>query len=187
MARPASTAAAPVTASGRSLPGCRLPPLPVFGAPGAAAGAEADATPAALAAACTVTWVVVVAAVQATATVTAVCSRSRAANLRGAKIRAMPAVSGIHGPVSRNIPFPVSASPVIGTLPASAPSRLPRPATPDTDIGEALTGNAEPSALAGAESITMSCLPTVAGPVAVSLMGTRLTVVVDVPTVTVHV
>ena len=143
--------------------------------------------PAVLAAACTMTCVVVVvvvAAVQATATVTAVCSRSRAANVRGAKMRAIPALAGIHGPVSRNIPFPGSASPVIGTLPGYVP---PRPATPDTDIGEALTGNAEPSVLAGAESVTMSCLPTVAGPVVVKLIGTRLTVVVDVPTVTVHV
>ena len=99
-------------------------------------------------------------------------------------MRAIPAFVGIHGPVSRNIPFPVSASPVIGTLPAYVP---PRPATPDTDIGVALTGNAEPSMLAGAESATMSCMPTVAGPVAVNLIGTRLTVVVDVPTATVHV
>ena len=77
--------------------------------------------PEVLAAACTMTCVVVVvavAAVQVTATVTAVCSRNRAPNVCGAKMLAIPAFVGIHGPVSRNIPFPVSASPVIGTLPA---------------------------------------------------------------------
>ena len=58
---------------------------------------------------------------------------------------------------------------------------------PDTDIGEAVTGNAEPRVLAGAESVTMSGMPTVAGPVAVNVIGTRLAVVVDEPTVTVHV
>ena len=142
--------------------------------------------PAVVAAACTMTCVVVVvvvAAMQATATVTAVCSRNRAANVCGAKMLAIPALVGIHGPVSRNIPFPVSVSPVIGTLPAYVPPRL---ATPETDIGEAVTGNAEPSVLAGAESVTMSCMPTVAGPVAVKLIGTWLAVVVDEPTVTAH-
>ena len=45
----------------------------------------------------------------------------------------------------------------------------------------------EPSVLTGVASVTMSCIPTVAGPIAVRLIGTRLTVAVDVPTVTVHV
>jgi hypothetical protein len=99
-------------------------------------------------------------------------------------MRAIPTLVGIHGPVSRNIPFPASASPVIGTWPADVP---PSHATPDTDIGKALEGNVEPSVLAGVASVTMSCIPTVAGPVAVRLIGTRLTVAVDVPTVTVHV
>ncbi len=81
----------------------------------------------------------------------------------------------------------MSASPVIGTVPASVRSPLSRPAAPDTAIGAALTGNAEPSAPAGAASITVSGLPTVAGPVAVRVIGTRLTAGADVPTVTVHV
>ena len=45
----------------------------------------------------------------------------------------------------------------------------------------ALTGDAEPSALAGAESISMSGVPTAGGSATVRLIGTRLAVVVEVP------
>ena len=142
----------------------------------------------------TMTWVLVVVAdtaVQATATMVALCCWRCAANLYGAKMRVMPAVRGIQCPVSWKLPDPASVSPVSGILPVvpplpGLPGVLLTGALPVTDIGVAWLGNAEPSALTGADSVTAPWLPVECGWVAASCQGTRLAVVLEVPTVIVQ-